>query len=495
MIDSILIIIAAIYFLVVTLLFVYGVNFFYLTFLASQRRDAIPPPPALVPLPRVTVQLPIYNELYVAERLIDAVARLDYPADLLEIQVLDDSTDETTEIIHAAVQRLKVSGISIEQLRRATRVGFKAGALASGMAHARGEFVAIFDADFIPPPDFLKRALPYFANPRVAFVQTRWAHVNRDYSLLTLLQSLIIDAHFMVEQFARWRAGYWFNFSGTAGIWRRAAMDDAGGWKADTLTEDLDLSYRAFLRGWHALYLRDVEVPAELPVTLTAYRRQQHRWARGSLECALKYIPPVWKANITLAQKIQATIHLTGYGIHILMFALALSFPALVVLPEHFPGFHNIFNLALVFNLTTFAPLLLTMVAQRQLGRRGWQVLPGALFLTALGAGMLLNTVRGALQITEVTSGHWAAERCLRADTQIWNLPQARHVDAATLSSSARCARILRICLRAFQPRHDDLCDFSQQLGHCRVCLDLLRRLAVHLRACHRTDARGLRAK
>ncbi|HEX7594204.1 MAG TPA: glycosyltransferase family 2 protein, partial [Anaerolineae bacterium] len=214
-----------------------------------------------------------------------------------------------------------------------------------------------------------------------------------------LLQSLIVDAHFMVEQFARWSTGYWFNFSGTAGVWRRAALEDAGGWTSDTLTEDLDLSYRAFLRGWDALYLREVVVPAELPVTLSAYRRQQHRWARGSLECALKFIPAIWKTDLGLPQKLAATMHLTGYGIHILMFLLALLFPALVVLPERFPAIHNLFLVALIFNLTTFAPLLLTLVAQQQLGRRWQSVLPAALLLTALGAGMILNTVRGALQI------------------------------------------------------------------------------------------------
>jgi cellulose synthase/poly-beta-1,6-N-acetylglucosamine synthase-like glycosyltransferase len=399
MFDLILILTAAIYLAVVVMLFVYGLNFFYLTWLAVRHRDESGAPPALTHLPRVTVQLPLYNELYVAERLIAAAARIDYPAARLEIQVLDDSTDETADMVGAIVERLRAKGIAIEQLRRADRTGFKAGALANGLMHARGEFIAIFDADFIPPRDFLRRTLPYFADPRVAFVQTRWGHVNRDYSLLTSLQSLIVDAHFMIEQFARASTGYWFNFSGTAGIWRRAAIEDAGGWQAHTLTEDLDLSYRAFLRGWQARYDRQIEVPAELPVTLNAYRRQQHRWARGSLECALGYVPAVWKTQATRSRKIQATIHLTGYGIHILMFILALSFPALILLPQHFSGIDTLFNLALVFNLTTFAPLLLTVAAQRQLKRHWGEILPGALVLTLLGAGMILNTVRGALQI------------------------------------------------------------------------------------------------
>ena len=396
MLDLLLVPIAVVYLAVIGLLFIYGINFFYLTFLAWRYKDARVEPPSQTEWPAVTVQLPIYNELYVAERLINA---FDYPSDRLEIQVLDDSTDETVQVVARAVERVSARGIRICHVQRAERVGYKAGALANGLALARGEYLAIFDADFVPPADFLKRTLPHFQDPRLAFVQTRWGHLNRKYSFLTFLQSLAIDAHFVVEQFARSRHGYWFNFNGTAGVWRRTALEDAGGWTADTLTEDLDLSYRAFLRGWQALYLRDVVAPAELPVSFSAYRRQQHRWARGSLECAFKLLPSIWSAPISLPAKIQATLHLTGYAVHLLLFALVFLYPLVLVFSQSYPSLLSLFGLGIVFNVTAFAPALFFVLAQQQLGRRGWLMLPVILFITALGAGMILNTVRGALQI------------------------------------------------------------------------------------------------
>lgn len=399
--DLVSVSVVVLYFGVVGALFVYGINFFYLTYLTWRKRDVkpSPPSPAAFAWPRVTVQLPIYNELYVAERLIQTVAQLDYDPALLEIQVLDDSTDETVALVRAAVEDLRAEGINIVHLHRTHREGFKAGALAEGLARAHGDFVAIFDADFIPPPDFLKRALPYFADDGLAFVQTRWGYVNRDYSLLTLLQSLAIDAHFVVEQFARSRGGFWFNFNGTAGIWRRAALEDAGGWTADTLTEDLDLSYRAFLHGWRAAYLRDVEVPSELPASFSAYRRQQHRWACGSLECARKLLPQVWRAPITLPQKIEATLHLTGYGVHLLMCLLAVLYPFMLIVLGQNPELGASFGVAAIFNLTAFAPLIFFVLAQQQLGRRWWLTLPLLFFVTTIfGAGMMLNTLQAALR-------------------------------------------------------------------------------------------------
>ncbi len=399
MLDLLLVPVAVVYLAVVVMLFIYGMNFFYLCYLTWRRLNQRDEISVLTDLPPVTVQLPIYNELYVAERLINAAARLDYPAHLLEIQVLDDSTDETIEIVRAAVERWHARGVNIAHLHRENRAGFKAGALADGLKTARGEFVAFFDADFVPPPDFLKRTLPYFQNPRVAFVQTRWDHLNRDYSFLTYLQSLSIDAHFAVEQFARSHGGYWFNFNGTAGVWRRAALQDAGGWTADTLTEDLDVSYRAFLRGWDAKYLRDVSVSAELPVHFSAYRRQQHRWARGSLECAIKLIPRIWESKISLARKIQASLHLTGYAVHLLMFALAILYPIALVLSQRFPGLISLFGLATIFNTTALAPTLFFTLGQQQLGRDWRRALPSILFITVLGAGMMVSTLRAGLGI------------------------------------------------------------------------------------------------
>jgi len=405
MLDLLLVPIAVIYLAVVLMLFAYGINFFYLCWLAWHHKNQRDETPALTDLPRVTIQLPIYNELYVAERLINAAARLDYPAPLLEIQALDDSTDETVELVRATVERWRARGVNIAQLHRENRAGYKAGALANGLKQARGEFIAFFDADFVPSPDFLKRTLPHFQNPRVAFVQTRWDHLNRDYSFLTQLQALSIDAHFAVEQFSRSHGGYWFNFNGTAGVWRRAALDDAGGWTADTLTEDLDVSYRAFLRGWDARYLRDVPVSAELPVNFSAYRRQQHRWARGSLECALKLIPQIWESKISIAQKIQASLHLTGYAVHLLMFALALLYPIALVLSQRFPGLISLFGLATIFNATAFAPTLFFTLGQQQLGRDWKRALPSIFFITVLGAGMMVNTLRAALGIFSHSRG------------------------------------------------------------------------------------------
>ena len=386
------------YFGVVAALFIYGLNFFYLTALAGRRREAAAPAHG-GEWPRVTVQLPIYNELYVAERLILAVGRLDYPADRLEIQVLDDSTDETAGLVRRAVEGLRARGLNAVQLRRAERAGFKAGALAAGLELAGGEFIALFDADFVPAPDFLRRALPHFTDKRVAFVQARWGHLNRDYSLLTRLQAFAIDAHFMVEQFARARGGYFFNFNGTAGVWRTAALLDAGGWTADTLTEDMDLSYRAFLKGWQARYVRELEVAAEVPVSLNAYRRQQHRWARGSMECALKFLPQLWRARLTFGQKLEATLHLTGYGVHLLMFLMAVLYPLMLAVFLERPELAAPFGMAAVLNVTAFAPLGFFVLAQQQLGRRWWRSLPLLVFMSVFGAGMMLNTMRAALAI------------------------------------------------------------------------------------------------
>jgi cellulose synthase/poly-beta-1,6-N-acetylglucosamine synthase-like glycosyltransferase len=399
MLDLLFIPGAILYLLVVGSLFIYGINFFYLIYITLRRQDQKMEMPLLRDKPVVTVQLPIYNEMYVAGRLVKSAAGLDYPKESLEIQVLDDSTDETKKIVREVVRDLKDQGFNICLIHREDRQGYKAGALAHGLVQAHGEFFAIFDADFVPSPDFLERTLPYFQNPSVGFVQARWGHLNRDYSFLTYLQSLAIDAHFMVEQFSRSQAGYWFNFNGTAGIWRRNALEDAGGWRDDTLTEDLDLSYRAFFKGWRAVYLRDVEVPAELPASFSAYRRQQHRWARGSLECAVKYLPKIWSAPIPLAHKLEASLHLTGYGVHLLLCALVALYPLVILVGQRYPSLVSLFGIAFVFNATAFAPSIFFLVAQQQLGHAWWKKLPEILFITALGAGMMLNTLRAALQI------------------------------------------------------------------------------------------------
>ena len=383
---------------ILLILFIFGINFLYLAFIAFRTRDSVSTGVELTEMATVSIQLPIYNELYVVERLIDAVANLEWRTDRLEIIALDDSTDETREIVRVAVERWRAQGLNISQLHRADRKGYKAGALASGLSRTQAEYIAYFDADFLPPPDFLQKTIPAFSDPQVAFVQTRWGHINRDYSLITFLQSLAIDAHFMVEQFARSRRGYWFNFNGTGGVWRRAAIEDAGGWTQDTLTEDLDLSYRVFLRGWHARYLRDVVTPAELPVTFSAYRRQQHRWAKGSFECAVKLLPQVWRSSANLGRKVESTLHLGGYSIHLIMFALMLLYPAILYFSLQFPDLLALFGIGALFNLTALAPTMYFTLAQNQLGGSWWRKIPAILFITCLGAGMMTNTVRAGWQ-------------------------------------------------------------------------------------------------
>lgn len=278
--------------------------------------------------PRVTVQLPIFNERYTIARLVESVARLNYPHDRLEIQVLDDSTDVTTAIAGQVVAEYRRQGLDIILIHRDARPGFKAGALAAGLGRASGELIAVFDADFLPDPDWLKHIVREFDNPRLGCLQTRWTHLNRDYSLLTRAQALGVDGHFVVEQTARTRSELLLNFSGTAGVWRKACIEDAGGWHADTLTEDLDLSYRAQLRGWLVAYRPDVVVPAELPGQLDAFKRQQFRWAKGSLQTACKLLGAVWRAPLPPRTRLAAMIHLTNYAVHPLMLlTLLLSLP------------------------------------------------------------------------------------------------------------------------------------------------------------------------
>ncbi len=351
--------------------------------------------------PFVTIQLPIYNERYVAERLIHACASFDYPQHLFEIQVLDDSTDDTKEIVSQKVNQLKKENINIIHIHRTNRQGFKAGALANGLKTAKGEFIAIFDADFVPKPDFLKKMLPHFENKKNAFVQARWEHLNRDYSFLTLFQSLSLDAHFAIDQLARSNSDYIFNFNGTAGVWRKSAIMDAGGWQAETLTEDMDLSYRVFLKGWSAHYAIDVEAPSELPVSFTAYRRQQYRWARGSLECAIKYIPILWQSNFSFAKKFQATLHLTGYLLHLLAISLMFFYPLLLLIAMHYPTILQPIGIGFLMNLLVFAPAFYFVTAQYLLNRKWFLSLPLIFLMSMFASGMVLNTMKALIQILQ----------------------------------------------------------------------------------------------
>jgi len=286
------------------------------------RNDKIQPPPNISTpdLPTVVVQLPVFNEKHVIERLIESVSRLDYPYHKLRIQVLDDSTDETLSSAAAAIEKARATGLQIEHIRRRSRQGFKAGALTYGLQRTEAELIAVFDADFVPQPDFLHRVVPYFGmDDRLGLIQTRWGHLNADLNSMTRAQALALDAHFIVEQLARHRAGLLVNFSGTAGVWRRACIEQSGGWHSDTLSEDIDLSYRAQLAGWRCLYLPDVSTPAEIPAMMMGFKRQQSRWATGTMQCLRKLGGVVLCAPLTVWQKIEAMFHLSGYVIHPLM--------------------------------------------------------------------------------------------------------------------------------------------------------------------------------
>ena len=286
-------------------------------------------------LPFVTIQLPIYNEQYVVERLIDNICTLDYPKDRFEIQVLDDSTDETVALVRAKVDHYRSKGFQIEQIIRTNRKGFKAGALKEATEKAKGDFIVIFDADFLPRPNFLRRTLPYFKNPDVGVVQTRWEHINKNYSLLTTLQALQLNVHFTVEQLGRLAGNHMLQFNGTAGIWRRLTIDEAGGWSDDTLTEDLDLSIRAQLKGWKIRYLEEVGSPAELPAEMSSFKSQQYRWMKGGAETAKKMLPKVWRSSIPFSSKIHTTFHLLGSTLFVFVFMLGiLSVPLLFALRQ-----------------------------------------------------------------------------------------------------------------------------------------------------------------
>ncbi|MGH7352126.1 MAG: cellulose synthase family protein [Candidatus Methylomirabilales bacterium] len=396
-----------VYFTALFLLFLYGINCYVMIHLHRRARERMLQADDEVwrrwqqttqHLPVVTVQLPIYNERYVVQRLIDAVVRLEYPRAKLEIQVLDDSTDETTAIAGELVEAYRRAGTDITLLHRRTRTGYKAGALRDGLAGARGEFVAIFDADFVPTPNFLMKTLPFFQDPGIAMVQVRWGHINRDYSLLTLVQCFGIDGHFWVEQAARCWSGLFMNFNGTAGIWRRTAIDDAGGWQADTLTEDLDLSYRAQLKGWRMKFLPQIVCPAEVPVQLTGARSQQHRWAKGSIQTARKLVPRILKTDLPLFTKYQAVFHLTNYMVHPLMLVVVLSAPLLLQSERFLTVREHLLAVAAFFSVATFGPSSMYLYAQKDLypdwTRRLW-AFPA---LLVFGTGIALNNTKAILE-------------------------------------------------------------------------------------------------
>ncbi len=387
------------YVLVFAGLSVFGAHRIKVLYLYWKHRPDEPRPTSEFPeLPRLTVQLPIFNELNVVERLLKAVVALDYPADKLQIQVLDDSTDETAAFTEKLCAEIAATGRDIEFRHRTNRHGFKAGALDEAMPTATGEFIVIFDADFLPAPDMLRKMIHHFTDERVGLVQARWGHINKNFSLLTKLQAMFLDGHLVLEQTARSRHGEFLNFNGTAGIWRRKAITESGGWQHDTLTEDLDLSYRAQLRGWRFIYLKDVVVPAELPPDMDSFKSQQHRWTKGSIQVCKKIFTDVWDSEESLPIKLEATAHLgSNFAYLLTLCTLVLMYPANFM-------FGNSWVKAVLVDIPVFlfaslSVIVFYLTAQGAQTKGGWwKTLPYLPLLLALGIGMSINNGKAVLE-------------------------------------------------------------------------------------------------
>ncbi len=386
------------YFFSLSVLFIFGCHGFIMLFYHRKYANMNPVPKEnFDEKPLVTIQLPLYNELYVVERLIDAICLIDYPKDKLEIQVLDDSTDETSKITAAAVEAKQKEGFDIQHIRRGTREGFKAGALKAGMKIAKGEFIAIFDADFLPHKDFLTKTLSFFTDDKIGMVQTRWEHLNGDYSILTRAQALALDGHFVIEQSVRNKSGFFINFNGTGGVWRKNCIVDSGNWHADTLTEDLDLSYRAQLKGWRFVFLKDFTSPAELPSEINALKSQQFRWTKGAIETAKKILPLVWKADIPLRVKLQSTFHLTNnLAFPFILLAAILNVPLIFIKNS---GPHDVyFGIMSVFVLAFVSSFMFYLYSQKDI-RTDWRkkIVLFPLFMAG-SMGFAVNNTRAVFE-------------------------------------------------------------------------------------------------
>jgi cellulose synthase/poly-beta-1,6-N-acetylglucosamine synthase-like glycosyltransferase len=389
------------YFTVLGILSIYGLHRYDIvrTYFKHRKNATTGPPGHFERLPPVTIQLPLYNERYVVERLIEEAVKIEYPKELLQIQVLDDSTDDTAPFAEALVERYRALGYPIEYHHRTHRHGFKAGALQEGLETATGEFVAIFDADFCPPSDFLTRTIHFFADPVVGVVQTRWSYLNRDYNFLTEVEAMLLDGHFILEHGARSRAGYFFNFNGTAGILRKSMIEDAGGWQHDTLTEDSDLSYRAQLKGWRFMYLPGLDCPSELPVEMHGFQVQQSRWAKGLTQVAKKLLPRIMKADIPARMKLEAFLHLTpNFSYPLMIVVSALMLPVMIV--RFYMGVWQMVFLDLPLIAASFWSIsLFYVIAQRELYPKNWKrsvlMLP---MLIAVGVGLTIINTRAVLE-------------------------------------------------------------------------------------------------
>src|SRR6516162_2899028 len=387
------------YFAILVILATYGIHRYHLVYLYLKHKDKVAKPKAVLEVkPRVTVQLPIYNELYVVERLVEAACNIRYPKELLEIQVLDDSTDGTDQVAAAAVAKYQQSGFDIQHIHRTNRHGFKAGALENGLKSATGELIAIFDADFIPAPNFLEDVVDYFSDSQVGMVQVRWGHINREYSFLTQVESVILDGHFIIEHGGRHLSGRFFNFNGTAGIWRRAAIETAGGWEHDTLTEDTDLSYRAQMVGWKFLYLPHIVCPAELPVEMNSIKTQQSRWAKGLIQTAIKLLPRIMSSRLPWKIKVEAFFHLTANISYPLMIVLSfLLLPAMIV--RFNQGWFQMLYIDLPLWLASTASVsTFYLISQKEL-YPDWRVrLKYLPFLMSLGIGLSVSNSKAVME-------------------------------------------------------------------------------------------------
>ncbi len=397
--DSFDFFILFIYFSTLIILSIYGWRrFYYLKLFRKYKSVRLKPKKRFKELPMVTVQLPMYNEMYVGPRILDAVCRLDWPREKLHIQVLDDSTDETVEIMKESVKYWKDRGFDIEYIHREDRTGFKAGALENGLKTAKGDIVAIFDADFLPREDFLKKTVDFFTDEKVGIVQTRWTHINRDYSLLTKLQAILLDGHFMLESLPRSRGGFFVNFNGTAGLWRKKAISDAGGWQHDTITEDLDLSLRAQLKGWKFVYLPEIVCPAELPVEMNGFKSQQNRWAKGGMQVCKKLLPTILRSDIERKIKEECFFHLSSNIAYPLMVLLSLMiFPVIIV--RYNQGIFDMLFLDLpIFIFSTLFVYLFYLESQKALyvdWKKRAFLIPLAM---ALGVGISLINGKGVIE-------------------------------------------------------------------------------------------------
>ena len=388
------------YIIVLTGLAGFGFHRLCIVYLYFRHSKKSPQPKEIfTELPLVTIQLPVFNEMHVVDRLLDSVARIDYPQDKIQIQVLDDSTDETTEICRQGVERLRAQGFDAEMIHRDDRTGYKAGALEHGTRFAKGELLFILDADFVPNPDVLQKTVHYFSDEKIGMIQTRWGHLNRTFNVLTRIQAMFLDGHLELEQTARNRSGRFFTFNGTAGIWRKSCIADAGGWEHDTLTEDMDLSYRAQLKGWRFIFPNEVETPAELPVDVDGFKSQQHRWTKGSIQVCKKVLPAIWKAKVPLYIKMEATAHLTSNFAYLMLICLCfLIYPNQKAAPDFGAWTTYIVNIPIFF-FASVSVVVFYITAQRAL-RPGawWKELPYLPLLLALGIGMSINNAKAVLE-------------------------------------------------------------------------------------------------